>query len=177
MALDELFYNLVEYVGERDPVKKIDMRVGCSHHPQAAYNVVSTNTWCESSELSIDSLKGDYYVPVLDSNYVDSMSPRARAAFETVKFNAFQVAGLAYIAGRVARNNFNADFKEGNVDELVYENASLDCASHSLLVAYQVFSPVKSILCAGAGLAIGIAMIPYSFLTGYAHNLEDEKKL
>ena len=187
MSLEELSYNLrnalydhLEYMQERDPVTKINLKVGCSHHPKAAYDLMCINRWNQPDELTRDSLEGDNYLPILAKEEVDLMSPRTRAAFERVRQVAFTIAGAAYLAGRYVRNGFtqfDLEEKEGSLDAIISDNASSWCSKEAFLVAFKVHHPVRSFTASIVGSAMGIALIPYALLQGYVYDPKEEENL
>ncbi|GEM_PF-7067084 len=153
----------------QDKVERIEGKVDCSHHPESALKLILEDDWTASDEINLTDLHDNDGLGIIPRTWVDYLSPRQRAAYETTRKTAMSAAFEFYFLGRLTRNRLDGKRVYANwnsLDRKFVRSFSRGCAQECFEKAYAVEYPLSASLDTGIGFIAGVVTSPVSFTLG-----------
>ncbi|MFH0797902.1 MAG: hypothetical protein V1906_00665, partial [Candidatus Woesearchaeota archaeon] len=148
---------------------KIYRAIGCSHHPDAALDLVLDDYWSDNNEIELRDFYAEHPFGIISKKALAELSPRQMFAYDTLKKSFWLLPALSYMCGRVVRNGFSVLDKEESLDALVLDAGSSSCGCVCTREAYAAKYPLSSALDKITGILPGLAVAPLVFVVGLAY--------
>ncbi len=156
-------------------VKRIEAKTDCSHHPESALKLILEDDWTASDRMDQSCFRDGGGLGIIPAAWLDYLSPRPRAAYETVRKACMLAIAGPYFGGRVIRNGLDGrkvDANWNNLDRKMEDITSYVCAQKCFEEAYTIEYPVSAALDKVVGLLAGSVIAPVGIIIGVFYTTE-----